>query len=503
MKKTLLLAVFTLGFAQLQAQTPLNLSEYYSRYHEIVSTQDNKVFDQSSANRNVYMSTFHGRNNQQWLVMPYTVSVNSSNQIVQSQDYIIASRANGQVLDISSKRNVYCNVYHDGPNQQFKLSQKGTQIFEVSNPLLYPNGVFDRTGSSKSRNPFDYPNQHGGNIYLGDRHGGANQQFRFRPSTFIANRFNTIRTKRTTETPKPRSPRSFNELMPKETPLTFVSEVIIPFSLVKNDLPISDQVQNSPYYRLVKSEYYKLPDDEDANKTFTTYPSNAELTVSIKTGITQTQSLEVARKLSISFNNAGEIGAGGDGLRLKTSSSIATALEITESVKKSYTESQEKTVVDKQIIPIKQKTRFVTYVKVTKYQLFRSYGSVALLSWDVGTKQTARVSYPESQGRTASSIAENKPTEDNSLLLNETGFANLELYPNPTTGIISLASTFSKSISVGVYDLNGSLVHTQELASYTTNSNERTIDISPLPAGLYLVRATNGFETITKRILKE
>ncbi|MEZ4854080.1 MAG: T9SS type A sorting domain-containing protein [Flavobacterium sp.] len=71
------------------------------------------------------------------------------------------------------------------------------------------------------------------------------------------------------------------------------------------------------------------------------------------------------------------------------------------------------------------------------------------------------------------------------------------LYPNPTTGIINIAT--QENLSVAVYDLVGKIIIRQEISSGTS-----TLDISNYARGVYVVKATNtsGNEA-TYKIVKQ
>ena len=67
----------------------------------------------------------------------------------------------------------------------------------------------------------------------------------------------------------------------------------------------------------------------------------------------------------------------------------------------------------------------------------------------------------------------------------------ISLYPNPTTGVITIPGTMDR---VSVYDINGRLILTAEA---------NTLDLSFTPNGIYFVKATgeNG-RTISRRVVK-
>ncbi len=76
--------------------------------------------------------------------------------------------------------------------------------------------------------------------------------------------------------------------------------------------------------------------------------------------------------------------------------------------------------------------------------------------------------------------------------------AKNQLYPNPTTGIVTIKSTQNIG-QVQVYSLEGKLLKTQ-----TANANEVQVDITALPKGVYMLNTTaEGNATATQKIIKE
>ena len=81
---------------------------------------------------------------------------------------------------------------------------------------------------------------------------------------------------------------------------------------------------------------------------------------------------------------------------------------------------------------------------------------------------------------------------DNSSLSEDAEFAELSVYPNPTSGKI----TFNQAIEkIDVIDLSGKTLQTYE------NANE--INIEALPAGVYHLRMTIEDKTTTRKVIKE
>ena len=73
---------------------------------------------------------------------------------------------------------------------------------------------------------------------------------------------------------------------------------------------------------------------------------------------------------------------------------------------------------------------------------------------------------------------------------------NLELtpYPNPTTGMVTF-STSEKISSIELYNLTGQIVG--------TFTNTKTMDLSPFPSGVYMVKITSNQEVGMVKLIKE
>lgn len=81
--------------------------------------------------------------------------------------------------------------------------------------------------------------------------------------------------------------------------------------------------------------------------------------------------------------------------------------------------------------------------------------------------------------------------------LSEAGSRSLELYPNPTSSILFIDQPFNTTALVEIRDLRGAVVKTIQLIS-----GERTIDVSHLDSGLYLLKITNGDKDYITRFVK-
>ena len=75
-----------------------------------------------------------------------------------------------------------------------------------------------------------------------------------------------------------------------------------------------------------------------------------------------------------------------------------------------------------------------------------------------------------------------------------------EVYPNPAQNSlrISLDATKVRNASLNIYSITGQKVYEQEKLAATS-----TLDISKLPAGIYMVRITDNNANVTRRIVKQ
>ena len=73
-----------------------------------------------------------------------------------------------------------------------------------------------------------------------------------------------------------------------------------------------------------------------------------------------------------------------------------------------------------------------------------------------------------------------------------------QLFPNPSEGRFSLALNSKKPAGITIYNMTGEIIHTAFLYPGITE-----IDLRNMPKGIYLVKATSGNGTVTKKILIE
>jgi hypothetical protein len=77
----------------------------------------------------------------------------------------------------------------------------------------------------------------------------------------------------------------------------------------------------------------------------------------------------------------------------------------------------------------------------------------------------------------------------------------IQLYPNPTTGMVTLEITgqTSSEVSVVVYDVNGRLV--ADFPQSALANSKRELDLSASPSGVYLVKVLIEGQIVSKRLV--
>jgi hypothetical protein len=76
--------------------------------------------------------------------------------------------------------------------------------------------------------------------------------------------------------------------------------------------------------------------------------------------------------------------------------------------------------------------------------------------------------------------------------------SQIEIFPNPTTGLIQINSDLGGRKELTVMTISG-----QSVLEDSFLSKKKTLDLSSLPAGMYLVKLTSKEGNVTQRIIKE
>lgn len=86
---------------------------------------------------------------------------------------------------------------------------------------------------------------------------------------------------------------------------------------------------------------------------------------------------------------------------------------------------------------------------------------------------------------------------------NNNTFQNLSIFPNPSSDNFTVylnSNSHIEQAQLSILDISGRLVQTEEI-SFNQNSFRKTIDVSNLQSGIYLVQVLSGKEKITKKLI--
>ncbi len=352
------------------------LSNVFKKYYKIKDVKSSKYWDYSSST-NVYGNSYHGRNNQQWLIMPVYPTVEDKTEVV------FVCRENGRILDRHHSNNIYAfSKYHGGTNQNFEVMIKRgtTNKFCISSD----NGkLIDRTGSSEHKDPFKKPNRKKNNLYCQNAHYGTNQQFTFSETGTIPNshkiKFQTNNVSLQFP-PNPMNPYDTGESNTKHS-YKVIGKTIIPFFLVKDSYTYSSpatQVKYTPYYILERYRYYKLV---NAFHTGSGLSSNIEFTSSV--GLTTNESEQIKETLSVEQSMNGSVKYTNDEISSSVSINMSKKLntETVASTSSTLETSASRTISCSKTIEGAQ--MIFTYRPVDGYKLYRLNSSTPILSWEV------------------------------------------------------------------------------------------------------------------------
>jgi glucosylceramidase len=74
------------------------------------------------------------------------------------------------------------------------------------------------------------------------------------------------------------------------------------------------------------------------------------------------------------------------------------------------------------------------------------------------------------------------------------------VYPNPTTGPLTVQRNVIESGTIDVYNMSG--INYISKGFKKNNSNDVNLDLSSLPSGLYIVRITTSTKIVTFEVIK-
>ncbi len=511
-KFTLVCSVFfILSFcSEIKGQNQVALNDLYKNYYRISDKQFNRSWDRWMGTGDYYLNIYgywgyHGGDNQKWLIMPTYPG---------SSDYFIADKATGGIADIWYIPNWGLgNVYsypeytHGGNNQVFKFTDAGNGEFYIGSPLNAQNYI-SCSNTWEGNNPYEYPWEGNHNIYFGSFTGLDNQKFKLTPSEGVVNGFTSYLPQRNTVIPQPPAPTSLSDpnicIKCNET---IVGETIIPFTMVRNDLPRSIQVKQTPYYKIVRKQYWRM-----VGTPKTVNPGiNHEIEFTQTKGIEHSQLYEVATKLNIGFTVNAEASYTGVAASGSVSTSFSRSFEISKRQVTSLTTNQEDTFRYKKTINVDRTTLYVEYQLVDEYILQRMNGHI-VMEWEVAhpSGSNTEVAYPTITGKLATKrvLIEEKKNEN----LPKNNFSAGVVYPNPFINMMHIEVNTPEACDIEVILYNESGREIKKLNKNVTQKGAHTISIEAngLPKGVYILKghlkgindATKKYEFIKKVIKK-
>ena len=109
---------------------------------------------------------------------------------------------------------------------------------------------------------------------------------------------------------------------------------------------------------------------------------------------------------------------------------------------------------------------------------------------------TLTYDYTDANGCSASATSD--VLVDDCLSLNETTVSNISVFPNPTTGIITIDPNGTEISAIAVYDYAGKLVYQDKK---TSSVEPKMIDLSNLAEGVYNVRVTTESSVVNTPVV--
>ncbi|MCF8298812.1 MAG: T9SS type A sorting domain-containing protein, partial [Saprospiraceae bacterium] len=76
---------------------------------------------------------------------------------------------------------------------------------------------------------------------------------------------------------------------------------------------------------------------------------------------------------------------------------------------------------------------------------------------------------------------------------------NLKIYPNPTSGFVSIEYNQRKKATINIFNISGQLIHSEILSGNTT----KQLDLSNFSKGVYLIKISNDEMIETQKLVVE
>jgi Insecticidal Crystal Toxin, P42 len=181
--------------------------------------------------------------------------------------------------------------------------------------------------------------------------------------------------------------RSITDVPVSKSASWVMGEVLIPFMYVK-DGAVSNQLRANPYYVLCRERYWSQIDLNEYDGRL-----QRKEKVTVKTGITETQSRSLENELGIKISADASFSYGGmASASLKTE--IENRLKVTET--SGVTKSREEETIVEITVP-NETVRIVTWVMVERFTLKRGDASLVGQPSEVTLKSFVHDSYPHKE----------------------------------------------------------------------------------------------------------
>ncbi|MEN6662124.1 Uncharacterized protein BCRIVMBC845_06493 [Bacillus cereus] len=245
------------------------------------------------------------------------------------------------------------------PNEQWYLRDKGNNNYEIVN---------QGTGKVASHSWNGYHGLFSAEyVDLDESNPSDNHRLFHIPgarSTFSLPELPAVGTR--PNAPEYNTSGAIDQQLPQTSNSVVVGASLIPSIMVK-DNGASDytKIHNSPYYVLVKEEYWEKVRSE-------IIPAGATSKYTVKSGVSEIDQKKMSDTLAMSFGSDLGLKFGESSLSIKSSVSRTIQTEVTKTSTNATEETEEKSIPS---IPGKN-TGFTAYQLVTKYTVKRTDGSV-------------------------------------------------------------------------------------------------------------------------------
>jgi hypothetical protein len=319
-----------------------------NRSYKLINKHSTSVLDGSKENNSVQQWKWHGGNNQRFLIFP-----------LDNGYYAIANKYSGLVVDGSKENNsVQQWEWNGGKHQQWILEQNAG-YYVIKNNLR--GLVLDGSKENDS-------------VQQWKGHGGNNQQWKIEDVETI-----TLPTFKTGSLPDiPRFTASGQNL-PESTEKVITAYTLIPCIMANDSWSHSQKIKESPYYALIKREYWKIEFQED----FGPHDEKENIaTYGMRTS--HHQSMEQTTGITVSA----DAGFAFKGFSASISTTVTHELKVSSST--SSEKMEEKTVKFKYNNPTGTTISYGKYAHVSEYQLLRMNGTFVDNPWSVTNENNTR-----------------------------------------------------------------------------------------------------------------